>query len=192
MVNLILISTTLWRNWKRFFLFFYRFCSFSLSQHPFRPSAHLLAEGRAPRLHAAGLRGHVGTSLTALCRPQRRRASFRRDCETVSPAPRWTHHQGQLLGWCERTFWKKQREKEEKENHNPLNSQLRNLLLGRRCSHNSELHILLTYVYSYGCTECGVCLHPFPAQWREVSAINKYIKKWMNEQRIFQGWPWDR
>ena len=115
MVNLILISTTLWRNWKRFFLFFYRVCSLSLSQHPFCPSVRLLAEDRAPRLHAAGLRGHVGTSLTALCRPQRRHASFRGDCGAVSPASRWTRHPGRLLGWCEWTVWKKQRERRKKK-----------------------------------------------------------------------------
>ena len=74
-----------------------------------------------------------------------------------------------------------------KRKHNPLNSQLRNLLLGRWCSHHSEFHILLTYLYSYGCTECGVCLHPLPAQWREVSAINKYIRKWMNKESFRAG-----
>ena len=79
---------------EKIFFFFYRFCSLSLSQHPFRPSVRLLAEDRAPRLRAAGLRGHVGTSLMALCRPQRRHASFCHDCGAVSPVSRWMRHPG--------------------------------------------------------------------------------------------------
>ena len=91
MVNLILISMTLGRNWKIFFLIFSRFCSFSLSQYPFHPSVSLLAEDRAPCLHAVGLLGHVGTSLTFSLPPtENMRFVPAVAVGTVSPVPPWT------------------------------------------------------------------------------------------------------
>ena len=197
MVNLILISMTLGRNWKIFFLIFSRFCSFSLSQYPFHPSVSLLAEDRAPCLHAVGLLGHVGTSLTCSLPPtENMRFVPAVAVGTVSPVPpgQSPHSPPPPPGAAAWLMWMHILEKAEgkggKKNHSPLNSQVRNLLLGRWYSHNSEFHIQLIYFYYCGCIECGICLRPLLAQWREVSAMNKHIKEWLKEQRVFRGWPW--